>query len=85
MSCAARQYQDWRGVPGVGERIRRRDPARDDRLRRPVARHKPLACYQINRRLSGWNLPPLALRAGVDRAHCMIWVRAFSELESLGR
>jgi hypothetical protein len=25
--------------------------------------NEPLASYQINRQLSGWNLPPLVLRA----------------------
>jgi hypothetical protein len=25
--------------------------------------HEPLVSYQINRQLSGWNLPPLVMRA----------------------
>jgi hypothetical protein len=29
---------------------------------------KPLVSYQINRQLSGWNLPPLVIRA--FGAHC---------------
>ncbi len=35
--------------------------------------HEPLAGYQINRQLSGWNLPPLVLR--VVGAHRMEWAR----------
>ena len=42
-----------------------------DRPRRPLSRgfgpadrsSKPLVSYQINRQLSGWNLPPLVIRA----------------------
>ena len=42
-----------------------------NRPRRPLSRgsgpsdcsSKPLASYQINRQLSGWNLPPLVIRA----------------------
>ena len=30
---------------------------------RPVTQTKPLVSYQINRQLSGWNLPPLVIRA----------------------
>jgi hypothetical protein len=30
--------------------------------------HKSLVSYQINRQLSGWNLPPLMIRA--LGAHC---------------
>src|ERR1700730_1363336 len=29
----------------------------------PVTRAKPLVSYQINRQLSGWNLPPQVIRA----------------------
>jgi hypothetical protein len=32
------------------------------------AGYEPLVSYQINRQLSGWNLPPLVIRA--FRAHC---------------
>jgi len=46
------------------------------RPRRPLSRgsspcscpHKPLVSFQINRQLSGWNLPPLIIRA--FGAHC---------------
>src|SRR5262249_34630204 len=46
------------------------------RPRRPLSRgsspcgcpHEPLASYRINRQLSGWNLPPLVIRA--FGAHC---------------
>jgi hypothetical protein len=31
---------------------------------------EPLVSYQINRQLSGWNLPPLVIRA--FGAHCQI-------------
>ena len=34
----------------------------------------------INRQLSGWNLPPLAIRA--FGAHCIIWARSFSTTTS---
>jgi hypothetical protein len=30
--------------------------------------HEPLVSYRINRQLSGWNLPPLMIRA--FGAHC---------------
>ena len=51
--------------------------------RRPLSRGsslasypaKPLVSYQINRQLSGWNLPPLVIRA--FGAHCQ--QRTFSE------
>src|SRR5436189_448791 len=46
------------------------------RPRRPLSRgsspcgcpHEPLVSYRINRQLSGWNLPPLVIRA--FGAHC---------------
>src|ERR1700730_7841864 len=46
------------------------------RLKRPLSRGssppiypaEPLVSYQINRQLSGWNLPPLVIRA--FGAHC---------------
>ena len=44
------------------------------RLRSAGYPDKPLASYQINRQLSGWNLPPLMVRA--FGAHCMIRVKA---------
>jgi hypothetical protein len=48
----------------------------DNRLKRPLSRGsspagypaEPLVSYQINRQLSGWNLPPLMIRA--FGAHC---------------
>ncbi len=48
------------------------------RLKRPLSRGfspsgypaEPLVSYQINRQLSGWNLPPLVIRA--FGAHCQI-------------
>src|SRR6266851_2907019 len=47
-----------------------------NRLKRPLSRGsspagyptEPLVSYQINRQLSGWNLPPLVIRA--FGAHC---------------
>jgi hypothetical protein len=39
----------------------RADVERYDDLRNAV--EEPLVSYQINRQLSGWNLPPLATRA----------------------
>src|SRR5216683_2934791 len=49
-----------------------------NRLKRPLSRGsspagypaEPLVSYQINRQLSGWNLPPLVIRA--FGAHCQI-------------
>jgi hypothetical protein len=46
------------------------------RLKRPLSRGsspsgypaEPLVSFQINRQLSGWNLPPLMIRA--FGAHC---------------
>ena len=51
-------------------------PGRSATLRRPLSRgsnpcscpHEPLVSYRINRQLSGWNPPPLMMRA--FRAHC---------------
>src|ERR1700730_15185743 len=51
-------------------------PDRSAAQRRPLSRgsspcsypHEPLVSYRINRQLSGWNLPPLMIRA--FRAHC---------------
>jgi hypothetical protein len=48
------------------------------RLKRPLSRGsspsgypaEPLVSYQINRQLSGWNLPPLVIRA--FGAHCQL-------------
>jgi len=49
-----------------------------NRLKRPLSRGsspagypaEPLVSYQINRQLSGWNLPPLVIRA--FGAHCQL-------------
>ena len=52
-----------------------------NRPRRPLSRGfgpanystKPLVSYQINRQLSGWNLPPLAIRAvGAHSRHVIV-------------
>jgi hypothetical protein len=51
-------------------------PDRSAALRRPLSRgsnpcscpHEPLVSYRINRQLSGWNPPPLMMRA--FGAHC---------------
>jgi hypothetical protein len=51
-------------------------PDRSAALGRPLSRgfgtcscpHEPLVSYRINRQLSGWNLPPLMIRA--FGAHC---------------
>ena len=51
-------------------------PDRSAAQRRPLSRgsnpcsypHEPLVSYRINRQLSGWNLPPLVIRA--LGAHC---------------
>ena len=51
-------------------------PDRSAALRRPLSRgsnpcscpHEPLVSFRINRQLSGWNLPPLMIRA--FGAHC---------------
>jgi DNA invertase Pin-like site-specific DNA recombinase len=53
-----------------------------NRPRRPLSQgsgpssypHEPLASYQINRQLSGWNLPPLVLRA--VGAHRIKWAKS---------
>src|SRR4029077_15664094 len=53
-----------------------RPPGLLNRLKRPLSRGpspagcpaEPLVSYQINRQLSGWNLPPLVIRA--FGAHC---------------
>src|SRR5262249_55628645 len=53
-----------------------RPPGSLSRPRRPLSRgsspcgcpHEPLVSYRINRQLSGWNLPPLVIRA--FGAHC---------------
>jgi hypothetical protein len=53
-------------------------PDRSVAQRRPLSRgsnlcgypHKPLVSYRINRQLSGWNLPPLMIRA--FGAHCQL-------------
>jgi hypothetical protein len=41
---------------------------------------EPLVSYQINRQLSGWNLPPLVIRA--FGAHCQERTFAFPLLDS---
>src|SRR6202451_4032922 len=38
---------------------------------------EPLVSYQINRQLSGWNLPPLVIRA--FGAHCQQWTHALQQ------
>ncbi|HLQ92542.1 MAG TPA: hypothetical protein VK148_21170, partial [Xanthobacteraceae bacterium] len=45
------------------------------RLQPSAYQAEPLVSYQINRQLSGWNLPPLIIRA--FGAHCQerTWVR----------
>src|SRR5467141_3827686 len=53
-----------------------------NRLKRPLSRGsspsgypaEPLVSYQINRQLSGWNLPPLVIRA--FGAHCHLRTHA---------
>jgi hypothetical protein len=57
-------------------------PDRSAAQRRPLSRgsnpcgypHEPLVSYRINRQLSGWNLPPLMIRA--FGAHCHNRTRA---------
>jgi hypothetical protein len=57
-------------------------PDRSAALRRPLSRGsspcgrppEPLVGYQINRQLSGWNLPPLMIRA--FGAHCQFRTHA---------
>jgi hypothetical protein len=39
---------------------------------------EPLVSYQINRQLSGWNLPPLVIRA--FGAHCQNWTSRPTQL-----
>src|SRR5207253_10977633 len=55
-------------------------------LKRPLSRGfspsgypaEPLVSYQINRQLSGWNLPPLMIRAFGAHCHLPTWrLRAF--------
>ncbi len=61
------------------------------RPRRPLSRGsdqsgypaEPLVSYQINRQLSGWNLPPLVIRA--FGAHCQQTTSATSLKARLGR
>jgi hypothetical protein len=56
---------------GGAEECRYGPPDRSAAQRRPLSRgsspcgypHKPLVSYRINRQLSGWNLPPLMIRA----------------------
>src|SRR3954451_23300468 len=58
-----------------------------NRPRRPLSRGfdqascpaRPLVSYQINRQLSGWNLPPLVIRA--FRAHWEMWVKWWNRYE----
>src|SRR5258705_5363491 len=54
------------------------------RLKRPLSRGsspsgypaEPLVSYQINRQLSGWNLPPLMIRAFGAHCHEQTFVKA---------
>jgi hypothetical protein len=63
-------------------------PDRSAAHRRPLSRgsdpcgypHKPLVSYRINRQLSGWNLPPLMIRA--FGAHCQIQTHAAQQTTS---
>jgi hypothetical protein len=63
-------------------------PDRSAAQRRPLSRgsdpcgypHKPLVSYRINRQLSGWNLPPLMIRA--FGAHCQIQTHAAQQTTS---
>ena len=60
-------------------------PDRSAALGRPLSRgfgtcscpHEPLVSYRINRQLSGWNLPPLMIRA--FGAHCRKQTFIFEE------
>ncbi len=64
----------FRGLLGLHSRYG--PPDRSAALKRPLSRGsspsgypaEPLVSYQINRQLSGWNLPPLVIRA--FGAHC---------------
>jgi len=62
-----------------------------NRLKRPLSRGsspagypaEPLVSYQINRQLSGWNPPPLVIRA--FGAHCQTQTSAFHSITSSAR
>ena len=61
-----------------------------NRLKRPLSRGsspagypaEPLVSYQINRQLSGWNLPPLVIRAFGAHCHWRTWRWTFSMCDS---
>src|SRR5256886_7026067 len=66
----------WINPVGLWSYSRYGPPDRSATQRRPLSRgsnpcsypREPLVSYRINRQLSGWNLPPLMIRA--FGAHC---------------
>jgi hypothetical protein len=74
MSYGPNYPDQFRRTAELVEQDSARDEARRysgraaDQIRACGYPHKPLVSYRINRQLSGWNLPPLMIRA--FGAHC---------------